>query len=263
MQLSFYQWNMISPTMDFVGLENYRSIVTERAFLQILFQSVLYIALAIIGIAVIPAALAWLTLKFGEREIDVFQTLVFFPTIVAVAVGAVVWTWFYLPRGGLINTILERFLGVSGFNWLRDSSTVVLAVSVVANWKFMGFNYLIALAGFRAISPELIDSGKVDGANAFQRLFSIELPLFVPTALFLFVTTIIKALEYAFVPVQVMTRGGPHGTSSHLMYAVYREAFHFFRTGRSGAYAMILIIFMSVFVVLQYRMTSSRVSYEH
>lgn len=260
-QVSFYQWNLVSPRRTFVGLENYRFLVTDPWFGEILWQSVLLLGLALLGVFVLPIALAMLTVQLTDKEVDLYQSLIFLPTVIAVNIAVLVWIWFFLPAGGFFNSIVTR-LGAEPIAWLSQPRIALPAVSLVANWKVFGFHFLIALAGVRAIPKTYLEAAYVDGAEGWTLMRRIILPLFAPTGLFLFVITMMQGLEYVFVPIDVMTSGGPAGATNNIMYAIYQEGFKYFRAGYASALSVILIVLFGGLIYWQYRLFESSVRYD-
>lgn len=259
--LSMFEWNLISPNATFVGLENFVSLLTSAEFLRILAQSVLYVLLALLGGFLLPVGLAMLTLMVPRRHADLYQALLFTPTVVATSVGALLWQFIYLPTGGLLNASLSLF-GVEGGNWLNDPNTVIPAVGVVAAWNTMGFNYLIALAGLMAVPKEQLEAARVDGATGLPFVRFVLIPLLMPTILFLGLTTVLQALPNAFVPVEILTGGGPADASNNLLYDVYRNGFRFFQVGTASAEAVLLMLLLGGFAVWQFRLLDRTVTYD-
>ncbi|AFV77373.1 permease component of ABC-type sugar transporter (plasmid) [Thermus oshimai JL-2] len=242
--LSLHQWNLVSPEVRYVGWANYRALLGDPAFLDLLGQSLLYMLLALLGNFLLPLGLALLTLQVDRRWGYLYQSLLFAPTTLAVSVAALVWLYLYLPGAGPL-----AHLGLPPL--LSDPRYALPAVAVVANWKFLGFHYLLALAGLRALPREVLEAARVDGASGLALLLRVVLPLLWPTLLFLALSALASAMEYAFVPLDVMTQGGPFRQTSNLMYAVYQEAFRFFRTGVASAQALLLTLGLGVLILGQ------------
>lgn len=248
--LSFHDWNLLRPQAEFVGLANYRLLFQDPLFGQLLHQSLLYMVLAGIGNFILPLCLALLTLQVRGRWAELYQLLLFLPTVAAVSVASLVWLYLYLPAAGPLAKILGA-LDLKVPNLLSDPQYALYAVSLVANWKFLGFHYLIALAALRGLPREVLEAARVDGAHGVSLLRHILLPLLGPTLLFLFLSALASALDYAFVPIEVMTQGGPFGHTSNLMYAVYQEAFRFFRAGVAAAQAVLLTLGLGLLILGQ------------
>lgn len=259
--LSFFQWNMVSPIKTFVGLENFTSLLTDLGFLKVLLQSLGYILIALLSNFLLPVGLAMLTLLVSGRYTDLYQSLLFTPTVVAVSVGALLWQWIYLPTGGLLNAVLS-FFGIPGTNWLNDPNTALGAVGVVAAWKFMGFNYLISLAGLMAVPKEYLEAARVDGATGWPFIRWVVIPLLMPTLLFIMLTAILQALPNAFVPVEILTRGGPSDASNNLLYTTYQDGFQFFQVGKASAEAVITLILLGGAAIWQFRILDRSLIYD-
>jgi len=260
-QISFFDWNLISPERKFVGLANYVAVFGDPAFFAMLVQSALYVLFALVGNVALPLLLATLTLRAGSREADVYQTLIFLPTVIPVSVGALLFLWLYLPYGGPFSRALALF-HIASPNWFNDPHWALPAVSSIAIWKFFGFNYLILLAGLKAIPESYLEAAQIDGAAGWLRFQRIVLPLVMPTLLFTIVTTILQALDHAFVPIQILSVGGPSGASSNLFYAIYQDAFQYFQAGRASALAVVYLALFGAFAIWQFRMLERNTLYD-
>lgn len=259
--ISFFEWNLVNPKREFIGLGNYLELLRDSSFASLIGQTFLYMGLALIGNALLPVGLALLTLQLREREAELYQSLLFVPAVIAVSVGTLIWLWFYLPAGGLFSAIAAG-LGLPRPAWLNDPAWALPAVSLVANWKYLGFNYLIALSGLRAIPTEYLEAARIDGANGFTLLRRIILPLFAPSAVFLITSSLLQSLEQAFIPIEVLTSGGPANATNNLMYNVYQEGFKFFRAGRAAASSALLIALFAGLIWWQFRSFERRISYD-
>lgn len=259
-EISLFDWNLISPVRTFVGAANYVSALSDSGFPSLLAQSALYVGFALAGNVALPLLLASLTLRAGRREADAYQTLIFLPTIVPVSVGALLFLWLYVP-GGPLSKLLGIF-GIASPSWFTDPHWALPTVSTVAIWKFFGFNYLILLAGLKAIPASFLEAAAIDGAAGWLRFRRIVLPLLMPTLLFTIVTTILQALDHAFVPIQILTLGGPSGASSNLFYAIYQDAFQYFQAGKASALAVIYLLLFGAFAFWQFRMLERHTQYD-
>jgi len=261
-QISFFEWNIIRDNQNYVGLDNYLRLLRDDDFWQIIRQSFVYLSISAVAVVALPIGLAFLTLQLTDKEVDFYQTVLFIPTVIATSVAVLVWIWFFLPtRNGLFNTLVQPF-GIETVEWLTNSYTALPAVALVANWKVMGFHFLIALAGLKAIPRDYIEAAYVDGASGWALMWRVILPLFAPTALFLLIITLIQGLEYVFIPIRVMTLGGPANATNNLMYAIYQEGFQNFRAGYASALSVMLIALLGGLVYIQYRVLDRRVQYE-
>lgn len=261
-QLSLHQGNLLAPFRTYVGLQNYEAILSSPLFHEVLVQSLLYIVFALIGSVVVPVSLAFLTLQLGDREVDFYQSALFLPTVIAFNVVVLIWAFFFLPTtNGLFNRITALF-GQPPNAWLSDPVWALPSIALMANWKVMGFHFLLAIAGLKAIPKEYLEAAYVDGAHGWSLLRRIVLPLFAPTGLFLVIITLIGAMDAVFTPIRVLTEGGPNNATNNLMYAIFSEGFRFFRLGQASALSVILIVLFGGFMYWQYRLLDRRVQYD-
>lgn len=259
--LSFFNWNLVSLDGNFVGAQNYTDVLTDPATLELLTQTAAYIAAALLGNFLLPIGMALLTLGLRRGAASIYRTLLFAPAVVSTSIGAVLWQFVYLPRGGPLNELLAHF-GLAPMNWLNDPSLVLPSVATAAVWNTFGFSYVIALGGLAAIPIEQLEAARVDGAHGWRLLRHITLPLLMPTLLFLALTAILQAMPHSFVAIQVLTSGGPDGRSGNLLYEVYHQGFETFAVGRGSATAVVLMLLISGLAIWQFRILDRRAEYD-
>lgn len=259
--LSFLDWNLLRPEKNFIGWDNYRHIFRFGDFLTVLWNSVLYILIALVGNFALPVGLALLTLQITGRFADVYQSLIFVPTVISTVVATLIWQWMYLPTGGLINELIG-LVGIAPQNWLNNPGTVLGSIGVIGIWKFMGFNYLIALAGLNAVSREVLEAAFVDGTNAWNMIWRMILPMSAPTLLFIAITSVMQALPNVFVPIQIMTAGGPNNASTNLVYDIYQYGFRTFQTGQASAASVMTLILLGGVAWAYFNAMDARTQYE-
>jgi multiple sugar transport system permease protein len=131
------------------------------------------------------------------------------------------------------------------------------AVIIMAVWQNLGFAMVIYLAGLQSIPQQYYEAARVDGANSFQALLKITIPLLAPTTLFLVVTSVIGSFQ-AFTQIYIMTNGGPIGRTNTIVYFIYNNGFKYFKMGYASAIAFLLIILLGVFTILQLRLYTAR-----
>jgi len=262
LQLSFFQGNLLNPFRQYVGLGNYQEMLTSTVFVELIIHSVLYLFFAMIGSVIVPVTLAFLTLQLTDREVDFYQSVLFIPTVIAFNVVVLIWAFFFLPTtGGMFNTILGSF-GQQPISWMKDPTWALPGIALIANWKVMGFHFLLAIAGLKAIPREYLEAAYVDGAHGWMLMRRIILPLFAPTGLFILIITLMTSLDAVFIPIRVLTEGGPNNATNNLMYAIYSEGFRFFRPGQASALSIILIVLFGGVIYVQYRFFDRNVNYD-
>ena len=258
--LSFYDWNLVSPTWSPVGWQNYVELVHNRAFWLALANTLRAAAALTVLTVLVPLLLAVIVLRVPRRWQDVYRVVLFSPTVISMAIACAVWLWMFHPLHGVLNTLL-RFAGIAGPSWLSSSSSAIWAIIIVTVWKTFGFNFVLYIAGLLAIPGEMYEAARVDGASGGQLFRHITIPLLAPTTLFVFLTTFILSPQNLFVPTQILTQGGPNETSNNLGYLVYQLGFEYFRVGYASAAATLIFLVFLGLTAVQFYFAERRIHY--
>ncbi|MCL4296655.1 MAG: sugar ABC transporter permease [Anaerolineae bacterium] len=243
---SFFNWKGFGPATDFVGLNNYSRILTDKNFLRALQNGLLIVGLSII--VQLPLALS-LALLVGRKlpGRTFFRTIFFLPYVFSEVITALVWQALLHPdpHYGLINAILTN-LGLDAIPFLGDRTTVMPAIFIVLTWKYFGFHMLLFMAGLQSIPAELEEAAKIDGASGFQTIRHIIVPLLrgtIRTAIFL---SVLGSLQ-VFAIVWIMSQGGPAGASETMATYLFRFGFVRFYLGYGSAVAVVMFIICITF----------------
>lgn len=258
MYLSTVRWDMISPTRQNVGFDNFHYLLTEDSFHNVLLNTFYFTAGAVGGTLVLGLLFA-LLLNQPLRGRDGVRAVVFAPTLLSGAAIAIVWIYMFDPRFGVISQMLALG-GITSPRWLNDPSWAMLAIIIVYVWKNLGIVLVIYLAGLQAIPRELYEAAKIDGAGPFRTFWSVTLPMLSPITFFLFVTSLLSSFQ-AFDIIQVMTAGGPVESTMTLIYYVYEQGFVVFSAGRAAAAALVLFLIMFVVTMIQLHYSERKVHY--
>ncbi|MBD3308836.1 ABC transporter permease subunit [candidate division KSB3 bacterium] len=259
--ISFREWDILSPTKPFVGLDNFQTLFADPFFWKALRNTFLYTLVIVPTSLVIGLAIA-LMLNSITRFVVFFRVIFFAPFVTSLVAISFIWKWMYDPTFGLFNTILQG-LGLPTQNFLQDPSQVLLAISVMTIWHGLGFQIIIFLAGLRAIPDMYYEAAKIDGAGSWQVFHNITLPLLNPTIVFLMITTAIQSLRI-FTQVFNMTFpnvGGPLQNGTTLVLEIYQEAFHHFKMGYASAMTVVLFCIILTITLVQLRVLSKKVEY--
>ncbi len=248
--LSFHSWSIIDPYKPYVGLQNYRDSVTDPDLGQAVVNTG-YFTVASIPLTMIAGLLIALMLNGKIWGRSIFRAIFYLPVITPIVVSSIVWKFIYNGDYGILNFYLQH-LGLihQSVNWLSDPNLAMPAVIIMAVWNNLGFAMVIYLAGLQAIPPHYYEAARVDGANSFQQLIRITIPLLAPTTLFLVVTSVIGSFQ-VFAQIYIMTNGGPIGRTNTIVYFIYQNAFQFFKMGYASALSVLLMLMLAVFTVLQ------------
>lgn len=251
---SMFDWNGLGPAVDFVGLENFKTILTDKVFTKALWNVLLIIVFSL-GLQ-LPLALA-LAVLVG-RDLpgrSIFRTIFFLPYVLSEVNVAIMWMLLFNPDPdrGFLNAIAGTF-GVKPIAWLGNTDIVLLAVFIALTWKYFGFHMLLYLAGLQNIPLELDEAARIDGANAFQSFFSITLPLLGSTIKTSVHLSVLGSIQQ-FILVWIMTKGGPVNASETLATYMYRFGFVRFELGYGSAVAIYMFLICLIFSLLYQRLT--------
>lgn len=242
--LSFAKWDLLNP-IEFVGLQNYTELFKDGLFYKILINTVVFaLSTSVCGV-IIPLILAAI-LNTKIRGSEFFKTAYFLPFITPMVVIGIIWAWIFDPNIGLLNQVLHIHI-----NWLYDSKFAMPALIIVSVWKLIGYNMIIFLSSLSALSQSLFEAAKIDGANAFQTFKNVTIPLLSPTIFFVVIITAISSFQ-VFDLIYLMTQGGPFDSTNVLVYAIYKNAFEYFNTGKASAIAYVLFVIILIFTLLQW-----------
>lgn len=248
--LSFFDWNMISPNKEFVGLQNYIRLFSDPKFYEVLLQTGIYILILLVVNFIFPYIFAYVLEFLIPKFKDFFKSAFFLPSFISMVVGSMIYSWLLNPTSGPVAEVAGWF-GVSIPNWTTSASLVIYVICLITMWKVFGYHFINLYAAIAGIDREVIESAKLDGVGSTRIFFDLVVPMSSSAGLYVLIMTIVTGLQYVYTPITVITQGGPDGASSNLIYESYHNAFITFNTGYSAAYSVVtLIIFMVLLLIL-------------
>jgi multiple sugar transport system permease protein/sn-glycerol 3-phosphate transport system permease protein len=258
--LSFFKWNFLTPTRQFIYLDNYTRLLTDPQFWTVTGNTLTY-ALSVVIIAQTTAFFLAMLLNRKLSGQPFFRTVAFTPHVTTTTAAALVWALVLNPTFGPFSYIYSA-LGVPGINWLNSAALALWGVILVGIWKEIGFASVFFLAGLQGINQEYYEAAQVDGASGPAILRHITLPLLTPTIFFLSISGLITAIK-VFDIVAIMTEGGPvYPSSSTYVYHLYQLAFRNFQAGYASAFALLFFGLMMALTVAQVKGSARWVHYE-
>ncbi|ORB12127.1 sugar ABC transporter permease [Mycobacterium noviomagense] len=252
--LSLHRWDLLGP-IKYVGLDNWRSVLTDRTFGSSLLVTLVFVAI-VVPTQTVLGLLAAALLARGLPGSGVFRTLYVLPWICAPLAIAVLWRWILAPTDGAVSTVLGHRI-----EWLTDPGLALPVVSAVVVWSNVGYVALFFVAGILAIPAEIYAAARTDGATAWQRFWHITLPMLRPTMFFVLVTGIVSAAQ-VFDTVYALTGGGPQGSTDLVAHRIYAEAFGSAAIGRAAVMAVVLFLILVGVTVVQHLYFRRRISYD-
>ena len=255
---SFTDWDGISPTKEWVGLDQFRAIFTDP-YGWTAIRNTLLIAFSVMVLQNGIGLLIALGVNTQIKSRNILRVLIFAPVVVtSIAVGFL-WKNLFAPDGG-INTILES-IGLGGLtqNWLGDADVAIWAIIAVVVWQFSGYSMVIFLAGLQGIPEEVLEAAAIDGAGPVRRFWSVVRPMLAPAITINLMLSIIGGFKL-FDQVFAMTKGGPGGATNTISTLMYQNAFQLGKFGYGAALAVLLTIFVAIAASIQYRLLSKQES---
>lgn len=298
--ISFWKWGFVSER--FLGLGNYISIFTQDiAYIDPIFglqvgnlgQSILVTLYYSIGTIPISISLAFIIAyflyhKFNDKFKGILRTIFFLPYITSQVAAMMVFKWIFHPQVGIVNSVLSS-LGLTAQQWLSDSEPLfskvlsmfgaswpdflpielggptlaLMVIMLFAIWSSIGFNIVIFLAGLSNVPKELYDAAKVDGANTYQVIKHITLPMVSPMIFLLSIVSVIGSFE-SFNAFYVFSsgEGSPVGTTMSLSLYIFRNFYVFGRAGYASALSVLLFLVLLSLTIIQRKIAEKYVHYQ-
>jgi len=261
---AFTRWVLISPPPVWIGIENFREMFTkDRYFTWSLGVTLKYMAMTLIPFMIIGLSLS-LLLNQKLRGMNFFRTVLYVPAVVSGVAVSILWLSLLDPQMGAVNTVL-RELGVQDPpRWINSPDWALPSLALMSLWG-VGGGAIIYLAGLQNIPPHLYEAAEIDGANSWQKFWSITIPLLSPTIFFVLITGLIGSFQ-VFTPAYIMGGTSHFGAGSkylrfYLLH-VYIKGFQEGRLGYASALAWILTILAAIVVIIVYNSSEKYVYYE-
>ena len=260
--LSFFDWNMLAPKKNFVGLENYIAILTDANTYRVLKNTFLYIVILLILNLVVPYIFAFVLHLVIRKFKNLFKTGFFLPSFISLVVGSILATFILNPVSGPV-AIVANYIGLTIPNWTQTQGLVIVGISLIVTWKVFGYNFIMLYAAISGISSEVIEAAKLDNIPSWRILKDIVIPMSSSTGIYILIMTVVTGLQYVYTPVKVVTQGGPDSGSSNLIYESYHQAFNVFSTGTSAAFSILTLLLFVLLLLLQFWFVERGVHYEN
>ena len=240
-------------TMDFVGLKNYITALTNADFYKTLGRTLLYTICNLPFKVAIPLLLATLVTSKSLKCTTLVRTLVYIPVLFSALVAGITINWMFGQEYGLINFLLQG-IGIQPLQWSLNPTLATIVISVASNWVSAGYYMLMYIGGIKNISPDLYEAASVDGASKVQAFFGITVPLLMPTTfIVLLLTTVSSLKEYALV--QGISLGGPGTSTTYIVQYIYDQGFNQYKYGYASALGILVSLVFIIIAVVQFKAT--------
>lgn len=249
-RLSFTNATLIGGG-EWIGLENYRELLSDRLFYTSLKNNGYFVLLTVIPTTAIALGIALMVQRLSGRLQALALALFFLPYILPVSVVTQIWAWMLDFQFGILQPVLELITG-KPVPVFKNPYWVMPMIAVVTIWWTNGFNVLLLLAGLRNIPQDLYEASALDGATRWQQFSRVTWPLLWPVVTLVLTLQLILQLKL-FDQVYLLSEGGPFNSSSVLLLMVYREAFQQNNGGYAAAISLVVFLLIVAVSVLQYQ----------
>lgn len=252
--LSLYKTNKMGEAKLFVGLENYKALLSSPSFHNSLKVTLIFVSVVVIG-SMLLGLVATVLCNKAFPGIRFFSTAYALPMAIASSSAAMIFQIMLHPAVGIVNKLLNLDI-----NWLNDPKTALWCVAILTAWLNSGINFLYFSAGLGNIDETIYERASVDGASGIQQFFSLTLPGLSPIMFYTLVVNIIQAFQ-SFGQIKILTEGGPNESTNVIVYSIYRDAFFNYRFGSAAAQSVILFLIVMVITLIMFRMEKKGVKY--
>jgi raffinose/stachyose/melibiose transport system permease protein len=242
--LSFTDWNRYSSEISFIGFQNFELIFSKQNYWDSISNTIIFTVVTIVLKTLFALILALLLTRGLKRFFNFHRAIIYLPSIIPMIVVGIIFKSILHPSTGVLNEFLRAVgLDFMAQKWLTNPDLALYSVALVDTWKGVGFIMVILIAGIMVIPVEYYEAAQIDGANRWDELWNVTLPLLMPT---LTVTTVLNLLYglKVFDIVWVLTNGGP-GYATETVYTVVFKEFSKGRYGVSTALSTLLFVIMS------------------
>lgn len=260
--LSFFEWNMINPTKEFVGLQNYIDVLQDPVTYKVFWNSAVYIFILLFLNFTVPYVFAFILDFVIDRMNGFYKSAFFLPAFISLVVGSILFTWILNPISGPVAIVMGWF-GLEMPIWSKLDGWVIFVLSLITSWKIFGYNFILLYASINGISREIIEAARLDNVPLWKIFFHIVVPMSSATGIYIFIITIVQGLQFAFTPIKVITQGGPNYASSNVIYHAYHEAFVLYRTGHSAALSIVTMLIFVILLIVEFKYVERGIYYEN
>ena len=255
---SLLQQDAFGLSSEFVGLENFTDVLADPNWRGAAANTAVF-ATSVAGLALIVALFLAVQADKAIRGARFYRSMLIWPYAVAPAIAAVLWLFLFHPNIGLIG----RALNAAGvlWNYQLNGDQAMLLVIIASAWKQVSYNFIFFLAGLQGIPRSVLEAAAIDGARPIRRFWTVVFPLLSPTTFFLLVVNLVYAFFDTFGVIHALTKGGPGKATETLIYKVYVDGVDNLNLGSSAAQSVILMVFVILLTMVQFRFIERRVHY--
>ncbi|MCI8887736.1 MAG: sugar ABC transporter permease [Hungatella sp.] len=261
-RISFTDWNLLRKDYHYVGLKNWQWFLenaTGNNFYRDMGTTLKYTIGSVLISLILGLVLALLMSRM-TKGFGAMRAIIFLPRYVGMSSAGILFLWILNKDYGIANNVIE-LMGGSRLAWVTSKGLALMSVLMLTGWHSVGYAMMIYLSAMTGIPSSYQEAAALDGASRTQRFFQITLPLLSPTILFLLVTTFISSMK-VFNAIDILTGGGPYGSTEVIVYLIYQLGFVDYRVDRAAVVSLVFFVFLLVVTVLTMRWSENKVNYD-
>ena len=258
---SFYDGSLISKTRNFIGLDNFRTLMATPDFLQTVRNTVVY-SIGLVAVMMVLSTLlaVWLNGKIQKRLNSLTMAAIFTPHIISLVSVTTIFLWLFDPDIGALNFLI-KLVGMQPNTFLTHSKTALGSLVFMMVWKGTGYYTLLTMAALQGVPKEIYEAASIDDTPSYRVFFRITLPMISPTLFFSTIVSTISSFQ-VFETVNLMTLGGPVNSTNTLVFQIYSDAFKYMKLGVASAEGVVLLAFVAVLTVIYFAFLGKKVHYQ-
>lgn len=243
-RMSLYRMGGITNRKEFIGLQNFKTLMEDKNFLEAMQNTILIIVMVMIFTIVFAILFAAILQRGKFKGKNFFRVIFYIPNILSIVVIGGIFGAIYDPSNGLLNTFLEAVhLDFLTHKWMGEPKIVIYSIIFALVWQAIGYYMVMYMSGMSAIPEDLYEAASLDGSSEINTFFTVTLPLIWTNIRTTLTFYIISTINLSFLFVQIMTDGGPNGKTEVFLNYMYKQAYG------NGAYGYGMAIGVVVFIL--------------
>lgn len=260
LRMSLYRVSTFGNKTTFIGFQNFLNLFNNEQYLYSVRFTLIYVGLSVV-LSIFLGFLVAMLLVQNVPGTKLYRTFLFAPYAVSPAIAGTLWTFLLNPVVGQVNYVFMKLFGIQ-VEWLTSKPYAFYALIFATVWKILPFNMIFYIASIQNVSGDLLEAATLDGAGMMTRTWRIIFPLVSPITFYLVIMNIVSTMFSSFAIVDVMTKGGPGGYTTNMIYRLYLDAFTFQKKGPASAQSVIMFLIMIVVTLIYFTLAERRVHYQ-
>ena len=242
-RMSLYRMGGITNRKEFIGLQNFKTLMEDKNFLEAMQNTILIIVMVMIFTIVFAILFAAILQRGKFKGKNFFRVIFYIPNILSIVVIGGIFGAIYDPSNGLLNTFLEAVhLDFLTHKWMGEPKIVIYSIIFALVWQAIGYYMVMYMSGMSAIPEDLYEAASLDGSSEINTFFTVTLPLIWTNIRTTLTFYIISTINLSFLFVQIMTDGGPNGKTEVFLNYMYKQAYGNGAYGYGMAIGVVVLI---------------------